>query len=248
MIAQPHVSQPALPTLRIRHLLALLAAGVAGIVALSFAGALSLITAGVERSEVGLALDSLSKLTKLLLKFDVAGEQTVAAWFSSILLLICASICLYIAVMPRSGQRRYWAALGVIFVGLSMDEAVGFHEMMINPVRDTLGTSGPFLYAWVIPGLVFVALVGIAYLGFLLQLEERVRNQMVLAGMVFVTGALGFEMMEGAFAEFYREHRLVHEIALHIEDTLEFAGVLLFLSALLTYVTSHDRMMSLRLK
>jgi hypothetical protein len=54
--------------------------------------------------------------------------------------------------------------------------------------------------------------------------------------------------MEGAFAEFYREHRLVHEIALHIEDTLEFAGVLLFLSALLTYVTSHDRMMSLRLK
>jgi hypothetical protein len=247
MIAQPHVSEPALPTLRIPYLLALLAAGVACIVALSFAGALSLIGAGVERSEVGLALDSLSKITKLLLKFDVAGEQTVAAWFSSILLLICASICLYIAVMPGSDQRGYWAVLGVIFVGLSMDEAVGFHEMMINPVRDTLGTSGVFLYAWVIPGLIFVAVFGIAYLGFLLRLDPRIRSRMVLAGIVFVTGALGFEMMEGAFAEFYREHRLVHEIAVHIEDTLEFAGVLLFLSAILTHVTSQDRTMSLRL-
>jgi hypothetical protein len=189
-------------------------------------------------------------VTKFLLKFDVGGEQTVAAWVSSMLMLICALILFYLATVKRQLGQAYamhWLGLSVVFLGLSMDEAVGFHEMTIMPLRETLQTGGVFLYAWVIPALLFVGALGIVYLGFLWHLEAAFRLRFVLAGALFVGGAVGFEMLEGAFAAFYQQHRLVHEAAVHLEDTLEFAGVLVFLHSLLLYARHQSDELRLRL-
>ena len=223
---------------------------VLAVVAASFSAALSLIALEVTRPEVSDVMDELSKVTKFLLKFDAGGEQTVAAWLSSMLMLLCALILFYLATVKRQLGHAYamhWLGLSVIFLGLSMDEAVGFHEMAIMPVRELLGTSGAFLYAWVIPALALVAGVGIAYLGFLWHLEPAFRLRLILAGGLFVGGAVGFEMLEGVLELFYQQHRLVHEAAIHLEDTFEFAGVLLFLHSLLAYARSHSRELRLRL-
>ena len=237
-------------SVRIGATTALLALAVLAVVAASFSAAWSLIELGVTRQEVPVVLEQLSKVTKFLLKFDAGGEQTVAAWLSSMLMLLCAMVLFYIATMKRHGSEPYamhWLGLSVIFLGLSMDEAVGFHEMTIKPLREALGTGGPFLYAWVIPAIGLVAVVGIAYLGFLRHLEPAFRLCCLLAGGLFVGGAVGFEMLEGVLADFYVRHRLLHEVAVHLEDTLEFAGVLIFLHGLLTYARRHGRDMILRL-
>jgi hypothetical protein len=225
-----------------------LAAAVVFVQAMSLVGALSVLDAGFTRHTV--VVDELSKLTKFLLKFDVAGEQTVGAWLSSILLMLCALVLLYIGTMRRQRGESYawhWLGLSVIFIGLSMDEAVGIHEMTIKPLREMFGTSGIFLYAWVIPAMVFVALVGLAYLGFLRHLEPTFRVLFVLAGALFVGGALGFEMIEGELVDFYARHLLIYEAAIHLEDGLESAGELLFLFSLLRYALRHERELLIRL-
>jgi len=165
-------------------------------------------------------------------------------------MLLCAMVLFYIATVKRHGSEPYamhWLGLSVVFLGLSMDEAVGFHEMTIMPLRELLGTGGAFLYAWVIPALLFVGTLGIVYLGFLWHLEPAFRLRVILAGGLFVGGAVGFEMLEGTLAAFYQQHRLVHEAAVHLEDTLEFAGVLLFLHSLLVYARNRSRELQLRL-
>jgi hypothetical protein len=226
-----------------------LAAAVVFVQALSLVGALSVLHAGFTRETV--VVDELGKLTKFLLKFDVAGEQTVGAWLSSILLMLCALVLLYIGTMRRQRGEPYawhWLGLSVIFIGLSMDEAVGLHEMTIKPMREMFGTTGPFLFAWVIPASAFVALVGLAYLGFLWHLEPKFRVRFVLAGALFVGGALGFEMMEGELVDFYARHQLIYTAAMHLEDALESAGELLFLYSLLLYALRHERDLTIHLR
>jgi hypothetical protein len=226
-----------------------LAAAVVFVQVMSLSGALAVLNAGFTRSTV--VVDELPKLTKFLLKFDVGGEQTVGAWLSSILLMLCALVLLYIGAMRAQRRESYawhWLGLSVIFIGLSMDEAVGIHEMTIKPVREMFGTSGFFLYAWVIPAIGFVALVGLAYLGFLRHLEPTFRILFVLAGALFVGGALGFEMIEGELVDFYARHLLIYEAATHLEDGLESAGELLFLYSLLLYALRHERELLIRLR
>jgi hypothetical protein len=229
-----------------------LALAVVAVAAASYSAFVSLLLAGIERADLAqpAVLDQVSMVTKFLLKFDLGGEQTVAAWLSSMLMLLCALVLIQIATTTRRishAYRRHWLILGFIFLGLSMDEAVGFHEMTINPMRALFDTGGVFLYAWVIPALGFVALVGTAYLGFLLHLQPAVRNRFLIAGALFVGGAIGFEMLEGAAAGFYAAHPLIYETAVHLEDSCEFAGILLFLNTLLRHLQHCTREVTIRL-
>lgn len=238
------------PRLNIRLIIAFLSLAVAAVIAASFSAALALMQIGASRLDVSEVLDQISIVTKFLIKFDAGGEQTVTAWLSSMILLLCSLVLYYIGSMQRLQGGAYawhWLGLSIIFCGLSMDEAVGLHEMTIDPMRELFGASGIFLYAWVIPGLAFVALVGIAYIGFLRHLEPSFRLRFLIAGGLFAGAAIGFEMIEGALVDFYLQHRLIHEIAVHLEDTVEFAGVLVFLHGLLLYARRYDQKMVLRL-
>jgi hypothetical protein len=232
-------------------LVGLLALGVLAIVAASFSGMLGGLRAGASRAEIGTSLDQLSLLTKFLLKFDVGNEQTVAAWFSSVLLLLCGLGLLHIGTLKRRLAEPYamhWLFLGFLFLALSMDESVGFHESLIDPMQALFQTGGVFHYAWIIPAIAGVLVVGAAYVGFVFHLEPQYRNLIILSGVVFLTGAVGFEMMEGAFASFYTEHLLIYETAVHVEDTLEFGGVLLFLHTVLRYAQSYCRKIAIDLR
>jgi hypothetical protein len=238
------------PRINIRLTIAFLALAVGAVIAASFSAALALIQVGATRADLSAGVEQVSRVTKFLLKFDAGGEQTVAAWLSSMILLLCSLVLYYIASMQRQrggGYAWHWLGLSIIFCGLSMDEAVGLHEMAIDPMRELFDASGIFLYAWVIPALAFVAAVGIAYLGFLRHLEPSFRLRFLVAGALFAGAAIGFEMGEGALAEFYLQHRLIHEIAVHLEDATEFAGELVFLHALLLYARRYDPRMVVRL-
>lgn len=229
----------------------LLALGVLAIVAASFSGMMSVLGAGITRPEIGAGLDRLSLLTKFLLKFDVGGEQTVGAWYSSVLLLLCALVLFHIAGLKRRFAEPYamhWLFLALIFFALSMDESVGFHETLIDPMRTLFAAEGIFRFAWIIPAIAGVLVVGAAYLGFVFHLEPLYRNRIILAGVIFLLGAIGFEMMEGAFASFYAAHLVIYETAVHVEDTLEFAGVLLFLHTLLRYAQAYCGTLAVELR
>jgi hypothetical protein len=78
---------------------------------------------------------------------------------------------------------------------MAMDETLQVHELSSAALRAALGISaGPLHQAWVVPAMGFLAVFGAMYLRFVFALPARSRNLFVLAGAVYVAGALGMEM------------------------------------------------------
>ena len=138
----------------------------------------------------------------------------------------------------RSGGRfvRHWVFLALTFAYLSLDESAYLHEILIEPLRNRLGTGGLLYFAWVIPGAAAVLIFGLAYLRFLWNLNRRSRFLFVAAGLVFVGGALGFELIGGALAESFGFESIRYTVIMTIEETLEMCGLILFVFALVDYL------------
>ena len=174
--------------------------------------------------------------------FTLDSENSLPAWFSTWLLLYCALLIGIVARTARvEGDRwwRYWAALGVLFVGLSIDEMVGFHEMLILPLRNRFGTGGLLWFAWVIPGAAFVLTVGLIFGRFVFQQNRRVRNGIILSGFIYVGGAIGCEMPGGLLMERYGETSVAYTAMATIEECLEMIGLIVFSHTLLTLLTAR---------
>ena len=131
---------------------------------------------------------------------------------------------------PR--QARSWVLFSALFVALAVDEAILIHELANVPVRGLLGTSGALYFAWIIPGAGFALAVALFFRRFLFALEARTRNLIVASGAIFVSGAIGVEMLEGIIVPTLGVGSLDYTAAEMIEEGLEMCGVVLVLYAL----------------
>ena len=95
---------------------------------------------------------------------------------------------------------------------------------------------GVLYFSWVVPAGIIVAALGIAYLPFLRRLPARTRWRFVLAGALYVGGALLMELPLGWWAERAGDDNLVYGLLDFVEESLELAGTSLFLAALLDYL------------
>src|ERR1051326_3826486 len=138
-------------------------------------------------------------------KFNLNGEANFPTWYQSSTLLFSSLLLALIASAKRIAGARYlwhWRMLSLIFLYLSVDEAACIHEQA-NKLGPALHASGPFYYAWVIPAALLVSIFVVAYLKFLAHLPSRTRWLFVIAGATYVSGALGVEMIEGAYESHY---------------------------------------------
>ena len=83
----------------------------------------------------------------------------------------------------------------MIFVALSLDEAASIHERALVPLRRALSPTGVLTFAWVIPGALFVALVGAALyaacgMGLATAIESIAEETLEMAGIVVFIHAL----------------------------------------------------------
>jgi hypothetical protein len=186
-------------------------------------------------------------------KLNLNGEANLPAWYQSSTLLFCALLLALLASVKTFARAPYlwhWRLLSLIFLYLSIDEAVSIHEQAIEPLRSLLHAHGVLYYAWVIPGALFVLGVGLAYLKFLAHLPPRTRWLFVIAGAVFVGGALGIEMVEGAYEDFYGEYMtgaraMIYALILTAEELMEMAGIIIFIYALLDHLQASVQEASL---
>jgi hypothetical protein len=180
--------------------------------------------------------------------FDTAEEANITAWFSSVLLLMAGALLLMIArikTQTSDSYARHWNILAWVFFFLSMDEIVGLHEGLIEPLRNATDASGIFYFSWVLVAIPLLLLFGLFFLRFLLNLPRKTAVQIVVAGVIFVTGAVGFEMLGGVFHE-----SGIYRAFIAVEETLENIGAGLFIVSLLAYARSNldDRLVGLEIK
>lgn len=167
------------------------------------------------------------------------AEQCLNAWYSSSLMLTAAILLWSTARLAQWHQDVdviYWRVLSIVFVGLSLDESTSVHELALEPVRDAVGATGVFYYAWVIPALVLVPLFGLAYHRFLGRLAAPYGLWILISGAIFVSGALGMEMAGGWADVTYGEHSQPVIALFIIEESLELIGMTSFVIALMSYL------------
>jgi hypothetical protein len=171
--------------------------------------------------------------------FYLGREHNLPTFFSALLLVLCAGLLGIIAhVKKKQGKRDalYWLGLAALFLFLSLDEALVLHERLIGHVRSAVHASGFFYYAWVIPYGIGVGVLALVYLRFLFRLPARVRRLTVGAGVTYVTGALGVELLEGYYDEVHGADNLITASLVTCQESMEMGGALLFLYTLMTYI------------
>jgi hypothetical protein len=206
-------------------------------------------------------------LLSLLRLFDVGEEASIPTWYSSFTLLLSSVLLAVIAAAKRERRDRYtlhWLGLSVIFLFLSMDEVLRAHEALggqeIQPLLSRFlgfSPSGFIYFFWVVPGAAFVLVFVLAYLRFLVRLPKQTRRLFLVAGTLFVLGALGFEMLSARIASEYDKEtwqnlggipKIIVGIQTSIEEFLEMLGASVFVYALLSYMGSYMKELTIRIR
>lgn len=180
--------------------------------------------------------------------FNVDTEGNIPSWYASICLLAGSILLAAIArLQPRDATPKAsdWQTLSIIFLFLSIDELSSIHELLIDPLRAVLGTTGIFHFAWVIPYGLLATFLGLKYLKFLACLPARIRRSLVVAGLLYLSGALGMEMADGQYASLYGEQNLTYAVLTTIEESLEMLGLIVFVYTLLAYVRRYIKVIQI---
>src|SRR5690606_19893923 len=106
----------------------------------------------------------------------------------------------------------------------------------IGMTRRTFNLSGYFYYAWIVPYGIAVVLLFALLLPFLKKLRKRTRVLFLLSGTIFISGAIGFEMLGGNVIQSQGPGALF-SFFYTCEELLEMLGSSLFIYALLDYIT-----------
>lgn len=176
---------------------------------------------------------------RILKRLVLGSEASPSAFFGTLLLASCSLLLALIAMRHKqNGMRwwRHWCVLAAIFAVLAYDEAAMLHERLTSPLRTYFDAGGIFYYTWVIPGLLFVLVVGCMYWPMLRALPRYCRRTFLLGGSVYVGGALGMEMVEAQYVDTYGPGRGAGMITT-VEETAEMVGLLIFLHGLVRYLT-----------
>lgn len=176
--------------------------------------------------------------------FNVNREQNIPTLFS-VLLLITSSVLLslifYLHRKQVAGLKMYWATLAIGFVYMAIDEFTQLHESVGISFIPLIGDhSHGFLYfSWVIPAMALMIFLAIFYTSFLFKLPKTTRINFIIAGIIYLTGLLGIEMLGGYYYELHAGENLTYSLITTLEESLEMLGLILFIRALLDYLSAH---------
>ena len=139
--------------------------------------------------------------------FDVDVETNIPTFFN-VMLFILGAIGFYAVGRVKETNKRGWFIMTVVFLFLALDEASKIHEKLMlvtlrfmNDGDLALGENGWLFYAWIIPyGLAALALVA-GLLPWFLRMDRKTMVGLVIAGGVYVFGAIFLEAWSGKIAE-----------------------------------------------
>jgi len=111
-----------------------------------------------------------------------------------------------------------------------LEETISIHEKVFDSLNHT----------WIIPGSVTVLIFGLLFLRFVLNLPQKTRYLFIIAGVIFVMGAIGFEYVAREYWERgYSLRSMTYAAISTVEEFLEMIGVVIFIYALIDYMNSY---------
>jgi hypothetical protein len=202
--------------------------------------ALSLASLLGQFVEYGLGVDG--RLVHIFVRLtDVGYEQNVPTWFQSMVLLIDA-LALWVMGNRAATTRQswYWRLLALAFAYLSLDEFASLHEETTTVVHHLLNYSWVPDYAWVLLAIPLVILFGLLYVPFLLALPAPTRWGFIVAGVLYVGGAAGMELIGSRIADTLGEASWPYRFESVAEELLEMLGSITLLATVARHAVRSE--------
>lgn len=166
---------------------------------------------------------------------SLSYEQNLPSFYSAALLLGCALLLALIASGAGKNGERFvaaWWVLSAGFLYIAIDEVLSFHEELSK----LMALDGALHFSWVVPAAILVVVLGVAYVPFLRHLPRSMRIRFLIAGAVYVGGAVGMELPLGYWTVHHGTRNLGYGLIDAAEEALEMLGLNLFLLALLDHL------------
>ncbi len=176
--------------------------------------------------------------------FDVDTEANVPTMFSSALLFTCAYTAKLMSTRASAlKERRGFLLIAVLLAIVAADEALALHERCAAVLLDELDARGMTrLWVWGF-GAVIVASLAAMLIPFFRALESRrLRSGLLVSAVVYVMGALGFEVLGQHYAATHGWSDPMYVTLSAIEELLEMCGPLIFLATFAQEIAAPDRM------
>lgn len=159
--------------------------------------------------------------------FSLSYEGNVPTFYSAGILSLAAVLLAFSAVTARKkgdGFVPQWWILSLGFFYIAIDEVFSIHES----AGGLLKLSGVLYFSWVVPAAVVVLGIGLSYIRFLQHLPKRTALRFLIAGTIYVGGAVLMELPLGYWTEKHGSHNLTYGLIDAVEETLEMVGINLF--------------------
>ena len=201
----------------------------------------------------------LSTLNENLLElteyFDLDIEKNIPSFYSAFALFLCSLIFFCISSLEKNqGRKRwYWLGLAAVFLFLSLDEALALHEGLGDYTEELiqstgiLEASGLLYFPWIIPYSILTGILGLLYFRFILHLPRNTAVLLIFSAFIFLSGAVGFDMLGGREAELHGYYSNKYIVLYTIEEFLEMSGVVLLMYTLLAYIEQQHGQLRLSL-
>jgi len=161
----------------------------------------------------------------LLQMFDVNEEHNLPTWFSGFNLMISTTLVWIISRSKKASNDSMagrWTVLLVVFSFLSIDEIAGIHESINSVIEPT----------WAYGGAVIALVLALYFIPFLKSLPRKSLILFVIAGAIFVGGAVGMEII----GEPMESDSLIYNMTTLVEEGMEIFGIIIFSKALIQYM------------
>ncbi|MBK9389983.1 MAG: hypothetical protein IPN68_07260 [Bacteroidetes bacterium] len=184
-------------------------------------------------------------ITSLKPLFELSGDSNLTSFYSALLLLFISGLLFLITNLIKLNINKYefrWVLLSVIFLYLSVDESVNIHARLGAVFKKIIGSGNLpdyFQYGWVLPYLIVLVFLSLYFARFFFSFDRKTIVRFAIAFIVYVTGAAGMEMIESKFHVLYGTYHLMYKILVAIEEIMEMTGSILFIRALLIYISEN---------
>jgi hypothetical protein len=171
--------------------------------------------------------------------FEFHKERNFPTYFSSITLLFAALLLYSIYSFHKHNAQsdsKYWLALSIIFLLLSIDDFVSVHERLNDFLTASFTLGGIFHWIWVIPAMIICLILAGFFLKFYLRLPHRYKWLFGLSALLLVGGAVGVEMFDGYVNSTGTSPPWLLFTSFTVKESMEMVGVLLFLYSLTDYI------------
>jgi hypothetical protein len=178
--------------------------------------------------------------------FDLDQEFNLPTFYSSMALLFSALLLLLISneeATVKSPYAFHWKMMGFIFIVLAIDEVVSIHNHFgrIVPYFITVPYYFDVSRYWVFVYIPRLFVFMVVFYKFFINLPYLTRISFVIAGSVFIIGAVGIEILEDQYIRLMGGPDVYYALLYSAEELFEMIGIVLFIRALVQYINVNSK-------